>query len=519
MTQATQTRAITMAILAMGGEGGGVLADWMVSLGEHSGYWAQTTSVPGVAQRTGATIYYVELFPRTADGAEPILSTMPTPGEVDIVLASELMEAGRSVVRGLVTPKNTTLIASTHRVYSMMEKTALGDGRVDSDTIIENCMKAAAKFVGGDFAKIAEESGSVISSVLFGALAGTGRLPFTRKEFESAIERAGVGVATSLNAFARGFEYAQNALKPASTGVPIQIGMKPVSVEDTKAATDAAIAADPTAAVGARLSAQAAHIQNTYPASVRATLVHGIKRTTEYQDVKYADEFLARVASVYALDLAHGDGSFRLTNEAARYTALWMTYEDTIRVAAIKVRARRFDRIHKEARAKNEQVVGIMEFLHPQVQEVADTLPTALGKWVLRSKPVNALITRVSGNGIKVNTTSAFGYTTLYILSRLRPIRRRSLRFNEEQLLIDAWLTTVMDLASKNYGLACEVAETQSLVKGYGETHANGLANFDAIMAELPRTLLAADPVARQIALRTAALAEESGEKLRALLR
>ena len=45
------------AILAMGGEGGGVLADWIVDLGEHNGYYAQTTSVPGVAQRTGATIY------------------------------------------------------------------------------------------------------------------------------------------------------------------------------------------------------------------------------------------------------------------------------------------------------------------------------------------------------------------------------------------------------------------------------------------------------------------------------
>ena len=53
----------------MGGEGGGVLADWIVALGEANGHIAQTTSVPGVAQRTGATIYYVELFPRAA--AEP----------------------------------------------------------------------------------------------------------------------------------------------------------------------------------------------------------------------------------------------------------------------------------------------------------------------------------------------------------------------------------------------------------------------------------------------------------------
>ena len=54
---------IKIAILAMGGEGGGVLADWIVELGEHNGWIAQTTSVPGVAQRTGATIYYVELYP------------------------------------------------------------------------------------------------------------------------------------------------------------------------------------------------------------------------------------------------------------------------------------------------------------------------------------------------------------------------------------------------------------------------------------------------------------------------
>jgi indolepyruvate ferredoxin oxidoreductase beta subunit len=57
-----QSRPITMAVLAMGGEGGGVLAAWCIDMAEHSGYWAQTTSVPGVAQRTGATIYYLEFF-------------------------------------------------------------------------------------------------------------------------------------------------------------------------------------------------------------------------------------------------------------------------------------------------------------------------------------------------------------------------------------------------------------------------------------------------------------------------
>ena len=134
----TGLRPITIAILAMGGEGGGVLADWIVAVGETAGYYAQNTSVAGVAQRTGATVYYVEMYPRGHDQSashehdvrrEPVLSLFPTPGEVDVVIASELLEAGRAIQRGFSTPYRTTLIASTNRVYSMDEKLALGDGR------------------------------------------------------------------------------------------------------------------------------------------------------------------------------------------------------------------------------------------------------------------------------------------------------------------------------------------------------------------------------------------------------
>src|SRR5713101_3385203 len=190
---AQSPRAITIAILAMGGEGGGVLADWIVDLAEHSGYYAQTTSVPGVAQRTGSTIYYIEIFPEAAvraAGKEPVLAMMPVPGELDIVLASELMEAGRAIQRGLVTPDRTTLIASTHRVYSMTEKTATGDGRVDSAALLDGCAAAARRFLHQDFARIARETGSVISAALLGALAASEALPFPPERFAEAIRRS-----------------------------------------------------------------------------------------------------------------------------------------------------------------------------------------------------------------------------------------------------------------------------------------------------------------------------------------
>ena len=138
-------RPLTLAILALGGEGGGVLADWIVAVAERAGYSAQNTSVAGVAQRTGATVYYVEIFPpalATAERApapvrsEPIMSIFPTPGEVDVVIASELMECGRAIQRGFATPDRTTLITSTNRVYSIDEKIALGDGRVDDAELL-----------------------------------------------------------------------------------------------------------------------------------------------------------------------------------------------------------------------------------------------------------------------------------------------------------------------------------------------------------------------------------------------
>ncbi len=511
-------RPITMAILAMGGEGGGVLSDWLVALAEDNGWYAQSTSVPGVAQRTGATVYYIELFPKSIDGTElpePILSTMPTPGEVDIVVASELMEAGRAVQRGFATPERTTLIASTSRTYSMPERTAMGDGRVDSSALIDACLGSARRFIRGDFARVVEQTRSVISAVLFGALCGADVLPFTREQFENAIRAGGKGVEPSLKAFDGGYRIAT-----APPAVEISIGVLPADAPDTsvpdRAEVDAAIN-DPASLVGPRLQAQAQRIAVEFPAQARYMLVQGIKRTAEYQDVKYADEYLDRVASVAAFE-SHGDGSAKLTTEAARYTALWMTYEDTIRVAFHKTRERRIRRVGDEASISDGQVLLVHEYLHPQIEEITDTLPTALGRWMLRSKLMNAIVYKVTNKGIKVQTTSLFGFTILYVLARLRPLRRRSLRFGLEQRRIDDWLKVVRDYAPRNYQLAYEIVECQQVVKGYGETHANGMRNFTELMEAVPR--IADDPRAaeRLANLRKAALADEKGEALRAAL-
>ena len=169
----------------MGGQGGGVLVDWIVALAERRGWFAQSTSVPGVAQRTGATIYYIEMIAPDANKPDrhPVLSLMPVPGKVDIVIGAELMEAGRAILRGLVSPDRTLLIASSHRSLAVRRRPRPATAPPTRRKVYEAANVAANRFIAFDMAEIADATGSVVSSVLFGALAGSGALPFTTRGF------------------------------------------------------------------------------------------------------------------------------------------------------------------------------------------------------------------------------------------------------------------------------------------------------------------------------------------------
>jgi len=527
---------LKIAIMAMGGEGGGVLADWIVDLGEANGWLAQTTSVPGVAQRTGATIYYVELYPggdAERDGAEPVLALMPLPGDVDVVLASELMECGRAVQRGLVTPDRTTLIASTHRVYSITEKTAMGDGRVASDALLAHARTAAKRFVRFDMAAAAEQAGSVISAVLFGALAGTGVLPFSRAQFEATIARGGVGVAPSLKAF--------DAAYARAAGVAGEAGLfDDADVAATGAETPAhgaTVAAPSASALDGTTDAPAVDASPPSPPLPAAAAIHpdvrklldrvaalapqahaiareGVRRLIDYQDPAYAGLYLDRVARIAA---APQDASGQLLAETARHLALWMAYEDTARVAQLKTRGERFERVKSEVRAGADQVLAIDEYLHPRVQEIAETLPAAIGRRIERPGWLRSAVERATRNGRIVTTSSLGGFLLLRSVASMRRWRRATTRYAAENAAIEAWLARIAETAKTHPELAVEVARCQRLVKGYSDTHARGVRNFEAVMAAVQKAGAALAPATLR-ELREAALADEHGHALDATL-
>jgi indolepyruvate ferredoxin oxidoreductase beta subunit len=419
-----------------------------------------------------------------------VLGLTPVPGDVDIVIASELMEAGRAVQRGLVTPDRTTFIVSTNRVYSMTEKIALADGRVDSPALLEACRVAAKRLVHGDMAQLAEATGSVISSVLFGALAGSKALPMQRTAFEAAIHRGGVGVKESIAAFGAGFAAAEG-----------------VVAEPKAAALAQPQAPSPTLAP---LLTEA----DAFPQPARTFIRAGIARLADYQDVDYAREYLTRLKPVAAADK---DG--RLLAETARELALGMAYEDTVRVAELKIRPSRFARVRAEVQAADGQIMEIAEFLHPRVQEIADTLPAGLGRWLLNSGWPRRLVERFTTKGRVVKTSTIRGFLLLYFVASLKGTRRRSLRFANEQKFLQDWLATVLNTAAANYPLAVEIATTRTLVKGYSDTHERGRARYETLMQLLPRIMEASDPAATLARLRKAALADDTGAALTAAIK
>ncbi len=485
-------RPITLLIAALGGEGGGVLADWIIAAASARDFPVQSTSIPGVAQRTGATTYYVEIYPAKASGLggrRPVMTLAPAPSYVDVMVASELLEAGRAMQGGYVTPDRTTLIASTHRIYTVAEKMQMGDGRIDGARVVKAGQALAKRALLFDMQALAQSSGSVINAVLFGALAGSGALPLSRADCEAAIRSVGKGAETSLRGFALGYERAAAGSAPAT----------PAEAKRLRAAP-------------------AERLRASFPAETHALLAEGVARCGDFQDGRYASLYLDRLEPITRLEREQGGGAtgYRLANETGRFLALWMCYEDVIRVADLKTRASRFARVREEVGAKPGEPVHIIEFLKPGVDEVAALLPRRLSK-ALRAWAARRGLTHKLNVGMHVKTTSVSGFLMLRLLAWGRPMRRLTARWQEEQALIERWLGAIAAAGKRSLDLALEIALCGRLIKGYGDTHQRGKASFLRIMDTLAEGDAVHGDAARAAAIRKAreaALADPEGRAL-----
>lgn len=478
---------ITLAVLAVGGQGGGVLTNWISDLATRCCYAIQMTSVAGVAQRTGATIYYVEMAPKT--DRQPVFALSPSPGDLDILIAAELMEAGRAVIRGFVTPDRTTLIASTHRILAISEKSAPGDGRAERTLVEEEIEKAAYRRVCFDMESIALKAGSMISASLFGGLARSGALPFDVSEYEAVIRDSGRGVDASLAAFHGALNYQPSKeLTPPPASAHIRGPEHLLSAWNT---------------LSARI--------DTLPVQSQLMAKAGLVKVVDYQDIDYGDEYLDYVAEFSR----QGDA---LAIASAKYIANAMCYDDLIRVADLKTRSSRLARLRNEQEIPNGELVQVTEYFHPRAQEVCGTLPASFGAWIEAHPRCFSLLDRLTNKGRRIRTDGILGFGMLWVVSALKSKRRKFLRHRYEAAHLSHLLEQTRTALKTDTQLAVEILKCQRLIKGYSDTHERSHSKFAKVMSAITDFVGKPDASDRVEQLREAALADEEGIALQAAL-
>jgi indolepyruvate ferredoxin oxidoreductase beta subunit len=500
-------RPTTVLVCALGGEGGGVLAEWLVETASACGHAAQSTSIPGVAQRTGATTYYIETFPQAdaeLGGRRPVFSLNPAPGAIDLLVSSELLETARQVALGMATRERTHVITADHRALTVAEKMQPADGRVDAEALRRVLMAHSTKALVLDLATIAREAGTAISAVLFGAIAGTGLLPITRAACEDTIRRSGLGVQASLRGFGAAYE-------------------RIASMRADRASVARATPAEAARAAGRPAPPPPLADAERWPASAREIVALGHARVVEYQDPAYGRLYLERLARVAAADRAgraspQADATpdAQTTREAARWLALWMAFDDIVRVAQLKVRAARLARVRRELGAGNDDVVRVWDHFKPGVPELAGLLPErladALARWERRRVARGA---EPFAWPLRLGVHTLAGALALRVLAGARSLRRRGRRWAVEQALIERWLDAIERGARAHPALGFELAACGRLVKGYGATNERGKATLLHVVDHLARA--DTDPLARAAAIRAArdaALSDASGAAL-----
>ncbi len=434
---------ICVQIAALGGQGGGVLAEWMAEAARHGGYAAQVTSIPGVAQRTGATTYYFELYPERDTAEKPLFCLSPDTDGLDLMIAMEPLEAVRALELGFITQR-TTVLTAKNRIYSTAEKSVAGNGAVPTESLFDALEGAAKEVIGVDMDRLsAANSGAPGNAVMFGVIAASGILPMGEEDFLAAIRIKGIAVKSSLEDFSAGFRQRIPPVAAETSGGGFELDPAP-------------------AGLGKEIE--------TLPENIRALAGHVCARLIDYQNVGYARLFLKRFQPF-------AGASPELKLEVARRLGAWMSYEDVIRVAQLKTRPGRLARIRGEVGIDGNAPLTVTEFLKPGREELASLMPPGLGRMIMKGHRPSS----TSGLRLWLPSTTFYGYGALKVLAGLRPWRPRTYRFEREQEAIERWLGVVEETMGVDDGLALGTAKLAILARGYGGVRARGLKQLDDI--------------------------------------
>jgi indolepyruvate ferredoxin oxidoreductase beta subunit len=496
------TQPISILLCALGGEGGGVLADWLVDVARHAGHPAQATSIPGVAQRTGATTYYLEVYPlphSQLQGRLPVLGLNPLPGRLDALVSSELLETARQIGNGLASADRTLVISASSRALTTAEKMTMGDGRRPEGPLLDVVAAHSLRHHVMDMAHLCQQSGTMVSAIMLGAMAASGLLPFDRSHYEAVLSGPGASAQASLRGFALAFDLVNRQREQAQY---VEHVMKPAP------------------SVAAASTALPADVAAKFPLELHPLMSLAHQRLLAYQGAAYAQLYVQRLQGLLAAESAASlnESKRPVTLETTRWLALWMAFDDIIRVADLKSRASRWTRVTQEVKAKEGDVLKVYDHFKPGVPELAALLPQGLANRLLRwdrARVARGLAPWAMP--LKVARHALWGMASLRLLASLRVLRPFGSRYATEQALIEEWLDGIERATRLSPALGLELARCGQLIKGYGSTNERGKDNLLHILRHVcgPASAVPLANQAEAVArVRQAALQDEAGQAL-----
>ena len=491
------TQPVSVLVCALGGEGGGVLSEWLMDTARRAGYPAQSTSIPGVAQRTGATTYYIEVLPTPLtelNGRQPVFSLNPVPGALDALVSTELLETARQISLGMVSVDRTRDVSSSSRSLTTLERMPMGDGRLDTQPLLDLVKQFSHESQVWDFSAMAKEQGTMVSAVMLGVIAASGMFPMARADYEATIGTGGSSAA-SLRGFAAAFERVRNT-QAVQAMLADDDTDKPLSLDEEPALT-------------------------VFPAAVKELAALGFARLCDYQHRCYALQYVQRLQQVLeaenAVDPTHTNG-YSASREAARWLALWMAFDDIVRVADLKSRASRSQRVSLEVKQQDGELLRVYEHFKPGVPEFAALMPAWLATPLLRYDKARVLKGREPlALPLKIGSHSVSGMLALRLLAGLKWLRPLGSRFAVEQADIQHWLNTLCSGLREHHNLGLQLAMCGRLIKGYGSTNERAKRNLQHILRHLAPASVNPSPQWRADAVRQAreaALTDEAGTAL-----
>jgi len=465
---------IKILLPAVGGQGGGVLTEWLFQAFLLEGYEVQGISLPGLSQRGGSTVYYLEVCADKTENGNILFSQHPVPGDVDVIVAQEFLELGRIIEQGYSSEK-TTIISSTHRIFSTLEKLPVGSGVYSERNLQDLANEFSLKFIGMDVLDIVKNNSMderSINAVLLGAVASSGCLPLEKKSYIEAIGKVGVAVENNIKAFEIG--YSNNNIGCTAENPVENNRYFDGSLLETYRVGDEEIK---------KLQVLLKPREGVVPEHLKCYLHEAVLRLTDYQSEWYAEKYMNALDRIIKIDSENTTYDFRLTGIVLKNLALLMSYEDGIRVAELKTRWSRFRRIKKEMNIDDSQVFNVVDYLKPDSGEIYGLMPDIIVSPVL-SLLQTGLFRKLFGRKEPLTfeqtptTSSIGGFLSLWLLTRLKFIRPYSYRYKKEHSIIERYIDSVEFYAKKDYEVGCIVARAGSVIKGYGRVRRRTMDTF-----------------------------------------